>query len=99
MERYVAVEWVCCVIKGLFSLVRFLKYVRPNNLVSLLLRFFIAFPSILTLRKQVLAATSITLDPTSGKLHTIATVTDSGVYSSTGVRIWFEIITKERRCH
>jgi hypothetical protein len=37
-----------------------------------------------------LASTSITLDPTSGKLHTIITVTDSDVSPSTSARIWFD---------
>jgi hypothetical protein len=83
LESHCELHGVRCAIKERFSLNRLSKYAKLHNLVSRLLRFLIAFPSTLTLYKQVLAATDMTLDPASDRPYTIITVTDSGVYPST----------------
>jgi hypothetical protein len=94
LESHCELDGVRCAIKERSSLNHFSKYAKLHNLVSRLLRFLIAFPSILTLYKQVLAATDITLDPASDKPYTIITVTDSGVYPSTSAGYSLILITK-----
>jgi hypothetical protein len=85
---------VYCEIRGHFSLNPFVKYTKLSNIVTLLSESLIAYLSVLTFRMVRFAATSISLDPTSGKSYTTITVTDTGVSPSTSARIWFDTNNK-----
>lgn len=73
-----------------FSLNPFSKYVRPNNIVSLLPGSLSASPSILTPKHADAGCLRHDLSRTSGKAYAIITVANGGVSPPTSVRIWFD---------